>query len=216
MFDYVETIFEAPADDEITRAGWHPCARMCGFDASHRRLAEGVTRLSRRQPHEVAELRMERSMTDIETTIVSAKCKRTGAQFNLIAIPFDFGADECRYINSTHNINVHFEARFIRDEVLVDNTRRVLWSGIILIDGQLQQRLDEATGQRLSKAEIEALKCDCYDLIVEFLRANYARVTTAELQPHIYTAASGALRAFSSSAEVDPNAVTVSRAVQIR
>jgi hypothetical protein len=159
---------------------------------------------------------MERRMTEIETTIYSAKRKRSGELFNLIAMPFELSTDECRYTNPAYKINVPFEARFIRDEMLIDDARRVLWSGVILIDGQLRKRLEEVAEQRLSKTEIEALECDCYDLIVEFLRANYARLVTVELQPHIYVASSGALRSFSSSAEVDPSAVAISRAVQIR
>ncbi len=155
-------------------------------------------------------------MTEIETTIVSATRQKSGALFNLIPMPFELATDECRYTNHIYAINLPFEARFICDEVLIDNARRVLWSGVILIDGQLRQRLEEAAGQRLSKIEIEALECDCYDLIIEFLRANYARFVTVELQPHIYVASSSALRNFSSSAEVDPSAITISRAVRVR
>ena len=155
-------------------------------------------------------------MTEIETTTMSAERKRSGELFNLIPMPFDLSTDECRYTNPVYKINVPFEARFIRDEMLIDNARRALWSGVILIDGQLRKRIEEVAGQRLSKTEIEALECDCYDLIVEFLRANYVRLVTVELQPRIYVASSSALRNFSSSAEVDPSAITICRAVQIR
>jgi len=155
-------------------------------------------------------------MTEIETTTMSAERKRSGELFNLIPIPFDLSTDECRYTNPAYKINVPFEARFIRDELLIDGARRVAYSGVILIDGQLRQRLEEVAGQRLSKTKIEILECSCYDLIVEFLRANYTRLKTVELQPHIYVTSSSALRSFSSSAEVDPSAITISHAVQIR
>jgi hypothetical protein len=90
-------------------------------------------------------------MAEIETTLMSAERKGSGELFNLIPMPFDLSTDECRYTNPSYKINVPFEARFIRDEMLIDDARRVLWSGVILIDGQLRKRLEEVAEQRLSK-----------------------------------------------------------------
>jgi hypothetical protein len=93
-----------------------------------------------------------------------------------------------------------------------------MWSGAILIDNQLRQRIEEAAGDRLSKTEMETLICDCYDLISEFLRANYERFAKAKLQPHIYTVASHEFDALSSpdSQQVGRSALTAFHAVQIR
>jgi hypothetical protein len=155
-------------------------------------------------------------MTEIEVTAMSAQQTGSGEIFNLIPIPFELSRDQCRYRNPSYNIDVRFEARFIRDEMLIENVRRVMWSGVILIDSQLQQRLEKAVGQRLSKAEIETLVDRCYDLIVEFLRANYARFVAAELRPHIYAASPRVFDTFSLSAEVDRSAVEAPRAALIR
>ena len=146
-------------------------------------------------------------MTEIEADSVSAKRKATGTAFSMNLVPPDFSRDRCVYKNPEFGLRILFEARWIYDQ-------RVCL-GIILVQGQLQRRIEDAVSQRLSRADVHNLVRDCYELIVEFIRARDERNDRHGVKPHIYEATPSQFEELASPVQVSRDAVVTSGAVQI-
>ncbi len=59
-------------------------------------------------------------------------------------------------------------------------------TGIILIKGELKQRITRAIGERVNDREIDDLIIDCYSLMIEYMKGvNYF---AKHITPHIYVA----------------------------
>jgi hypothetical protein len=85
-----------------------------------------------------------------------------------------------------------------------------------VIEDQFLNRINDAAGERLLKTEIDALVNDCYDLIIEYIRAEDARRYNVGMQPHIYAVPPSQFQMFSKSLRIDSAAIATSHAVLIR
>jgi hypothetical protein len=161
-------------------------------------------------------------MTEIETTWTSAQRKASGAIFTMNLVPPDVSDDRCLYKNPMLGLNVGFAARFVYDNRRIERDGKLIQGkvllGIVLVEDELRQRIEKAAGQRLSKNEIETSVRDCYELVIEFVRAIDERQYRLGIQPHIYELPRRRFTAFSSEsvfAGVSPDTVEASGAVQV-
>jgi hypothetical protein len=159
-------------------------------------------------------------MAEIETTWTSAKRKTSGSEFMLKLVPLEFSTDQCLYRNPLLGLEVGFEARWIYDTIPISKGDDIIHYtgllGVILIDGQLQARIEQAVAQRELKGETDEAASDCYELIVEFIHGMDERQDRIGVQPHLYVAPSSQFSSLAWSVQVRLDAVTASGAVQIR
>lgn len=158
-------------------------------------------------------------MTDIEADWGIAKRKTSGAQIILSVASPELSTEACVYINPVVGLKVGFAGIWIYERRQLEKvgkvSRRSFCLGIILLEGELRRSLMEATRQRLSKAEVDGLVSDCYELLIALMRTMNERQDEFGIQPHIYEAPQSWHVRNSGDTSVGPDAVATSGVVQI-
>jgi hypothetical protein len=148
-----------------------------------------------------------------------AKRATNGAEFRLNHVPPEFSQHGCFYINPAHALKIGFAARWIYDQVSMEKegkiVQRPICPGIILMENELRRGIQQGALQRLSKAEIDNMVRDCYELIVAFIRGKEERFGRVGIQPHIYELPGDRLSKYSRYTDLSPDILAASRPVQI-
>jgi hypothetical protein len=152
----------------------------------------------------------------IETSVVSARRRTTGAIFSLNLVPPEFSEFECEYENPKCGQKIGFHARWIYEQKVLERSGKLvpwpLCTGAILIEGELKQRLETVADGRASEGEIDGLVQDCYELIAEFIKGQ-REFNHFGIEAHIYVAEArrfGFLNLHGT--QVEPEAIAASQA----
>jgi hypothetical protein len=124
--------------------------------------------------------------------------------------------DQFIYKYPLFDLKVEFSGRLI--SATVPSSIRKVTVGVILVQRQLRNRINDAIGSRLPTATVDGLVSDCYDLIIQFIRGLDERQYCLDVTPHIYAASPsqfGKLISTSSSIEVTLDAIAAAGATQI-
>ena len=149
---------------------------------------------------------------DIKINSTSATRVTTGAVFSLNIVPLEFSLFECSYNNPKHGVNVGFRARWIygRIERLDDgaaNERQICF-GMILVNGELEKRMEQTIRETERQVDADALIRDCYELITCFIRNENTR-KEVDIDPHIYVVSERGFGTFEPEVpSVGPEAIT--------
>jgi hypothetical protein len=158
-------------------------------------------------------------MTDIEADWGIAKRKSSGAEVSMSVASPELSTEACVYINPVLGHKVGFAGKWIYEPRQMEKDgkviRRLFCLGVILLEGELRGSIMDAARRRLSRAEIDGLVSDCYELLIALMHAFNERQDEFGIQPQIYKAPRSWHVTNSWDTTVGPDAIATSGVVRI-
>lgn len=157
----------------------------------------------------------------IEVGACSAMRRATKSKFSWSFVPPELGRYGCLYENPNFGLQAGFDAFWIVERMPAEREGKVIsagvYTGAILVSGQLRQSIDESLRRREPRELTSDLMHDCHELLIEYMRYRAMRFFGTAVKPRIYEAEALRLNSYFLSDRwiVSPSAVSQSGAKQI-
>ena len=157
----------------------------------------------------------------IDVDAFSATRRATKSKFSWSLVPPEFGRYGCMYENPSFGLQAGFDAFWIAEHMPAKREGKVIsagvYTGAILVSGQLRQSIEEALGRRANQKLTSDLIGDCHELMIEYMRDRPMRYFAIAVRPRIFEAEALRLNPYfrSDTRIVSPSAVSESDAKQV-